>query len=68
MSGGTFNYMQLEFLADAIMDETERHEDLELRKHAKKLRNKLRKLRLEVKALDYFLSGDSSDWRVNGRS
>ena len=66
MSGGTFEYkeMQLEFLADEILEATELHEDLELRKHAKKLTNNLRKLRKEVKALDYFLACDSSDWRV----
>ena len=70
MSGGTFEYkeMNLDFLADSIIEATEPHEDLELRKYAKKLANKLRKLRKEVKAIDYFLACDTSDWRVNGKS
>jgi hypothetical protein len=64
MSGGTFNYIQLEFLAEAIIDETKMHGDTELRKHARKVVNKLLKLRKEIKAIDYFLAGDTIDWRV----
>jgi hypothetical protein len=63
MSGGTFQYKEhiLDNLADEIIYATE---DLinepEAKKLARRLATRLRKLRLEVKALDYYLAGDTS--------
>lgn len=66
MSGGTFGYKEceLDFLADEIIYQTE---DLinepEVQKQVKRIVGRLRKLRKEIKQLDYYLSGDSSDYK-----
>ncbi len=68
MSGGTFDYRQfrLEELASDIeytTKETLINPDPELTKYGKRLANRLRKLAKEIHKLDYYLSGDSSDYK-----
>lgn len=66
MSGGAFEYKeyQLDYLADDIEHVTEGYINApDLQKHAKRLATRLRKLRKEIKQLDYYISGDCSVYK-----
>ena len=66
MSGGTFEYRdyKLDYLADDIELVVRYYvDDPEMQAHAKKLAKRLRKLRKEIKMLDYYLAGDASSWK-----
>lgn len=66
MSGGSFEYRdnQLDYLADDIIHKTEGCDiEPEVQDHAKKLAKRLRKLRKEIKMLDYYLAGDTSEYK-----
>jgi hypothetical protein len=66
MSGGAFEYKecQLDFLADEIIHQVEDFVGKpELQKHANNIVKRLRKLRKEIKRLDYYLSGDCSEYK-----
>ena len=66
MSGGAFEYKecQLDFLADTIIHKVEdEFNDVEMLAHANNIVKRLRKLRKEIKKLDYYLSGDCSEYK-----
>ena len=61
MSGGAFDYIdrRLDELADKIIYETEMHNREDVVAIGKSLARRLLKLQKEIKALDYYLSGDT---------
>jgi len=65
MSGGAFNYLeyQLDYLGADIERCLEDIADPELYDHIKQLASEARGLATKVKKLDYYLSGDSSDYK-----
>lgn len=69
MSGGAFNYreMQLLLLAEEIETEVEDSKDPELLEYAKTLAERLRVLRKDIKLLDYYLSGDTGYYKEENR-
>jgi hypothetical protein len=62
MSGGTFGYRdrRLEDLADEVIDETYLHDRKDVIAKGRSLARRLLKLQKEIKALDDYLSGDTS--------
>ena len=62
MSGGAFDYIdrRLDELADKIIYETEMHNREDVVARGKSLARRLLKLQKEIKALAYYLAGDTS--------
>jgi hypothetical protein len=62
MSGGTFEYKDrnLDELVDKIIYETIFCEDEKVQKRVASIVKRLKVLSKEIKALDYYLSGDTS--------